>query len=139
VDDDCYGIRLWADDRQLHQILLNTLMNGLEAASEGAGDGGGNGWVSVSARMEEDAGEGLVLTIADSGQGIDPVSLHRVFNPFFTTKETGTGLGLAIVHKLVEGHGGSITAGRHTDGGAMLTIRLPVGAPAYAEQAALQE
>jgi len=132
VDDDCYRAELHVDPRQLQQVLLNVLLNAVEAATDRAGSDGeapgadsGTPWVHLSVRRGARVDEDAVLTITDSGPGIDAESLHRVFNPFFTTKETGTGLGLAIVHQLVEAHGGSITAGRHAGGGAMFTIRLP--------------
>lgn len=126
VSDGCDEVELWADDRQLQQILLNALVNGLEAARQAARDDGVGAWVSLSAELSED-GKEVVLTIADNGPGIDPEILQRIFNPFFTTKESGTGLGLAIVHQLVEAHGGRITAGQCEDGGAEFVIRLPVG------------
>jgi len=69
--------------------------------------------------------EHAVLTIRDNGPGIAPELLDRIFNPFFTTKDTGTGLGLAIVHQIVESLGGSIRAGNRTEGGAVFAIRLP--------------
>jgi signal transduction histidine kinase len=118
-------IELWADPRQLHQILFNTLLNGMEAAGSG-------GWVELSACARQRDGAQAVITIADSGPGIPPEVRERIFNPFFTTKDSGTGLGLAIVHQLVEAHGGSVTVGEHPAGGAIFTIRLPVAEPAEA-------
>lgn len=132
VGGACREIELWADDRQLRQILLNALTNALEAVAEDMSNGGGDAWVSLSAGLSN-GGDEVVVTVADSGPGIEPETLQRIFNPFFTTKDSGTGLGLAIVHQLVEGHGGWITASRHEDGGAVFTIRLPVG---QAERAA---
>ncbi len=139
VEADCRNVELWADARQLQQILMNVLSNALEAAREDAGDGGKGAWVSVAAGLDGEAGEDLVITIADSGPGIDPDLLNRIFNPFFTTRDSGTGLGLAIVHQLVEAHGGSITAGRHAEGGAVFSIRLPLACEQFAQETVLQE
>ncbi len=122
-DEPSCAIGVWADPRQLQQILTNVLTNCIEAITQRPERR--PHWVSVMARTDAEHGDGVEIVIADSGPGIDADALHRVFNPFFTTKDTGTGLGLAIVHQLVEAHGGSITAGRHPDGGAMFTIRLP--------------
>ena len=64
------------------------------------------------------------LQVQDTGPGIPPAILDRIFNPFFTTKDTGTGLGLAIVHRIVEAHDGTITATNAEDGGARFDIRI---------------
>jgi signal transduction histidine kinase len=71
----------------------------------------------------------LVTTIRDTGPGIAPDALTRIFEPFYTTKEVGkgTGLGLAIAYGIVQEHGGLITAANHPDGGAVMTIELPAG------------
>ena len=65
------------------------------------------------------------IVIEDNGAGIAPEQLHRIFNPFFTTKDTGTGLGLAIVHRIIESHGGSIIAGNRKGGGAAFVVLAP--------------
>jgi signal transduction histidine kinase len=67
----------------------------------------------------------LELEIADSGPGLPEDQLARVFDPFFTTKPSGTGLGLSIVHRIVEAHGGRVTAMNCPEGGAAFTIELP--------------
>ena len=64
------------------------------------------------------------LTVEDSGPGIPPEILDRIFNPFFTTRDAGTGLGLAIVHRVVEAHDGSIKVGNRPEGGARFEIRI---------------
>jgi signal transduction histidine kinase len=110
-------MEVYADAGRLERALLNLLLNGAEACAEG-------GWVWVRARR---AGEEAVeIEVADSGAGIAPEAMERIFNPFFTTKETGTGLGLAIVHRIVESHGGSIQAANRPGGGAAIRIRLPL-------------
>ena len=67
----------------------------------------------------------LFLSVADSGGGISDENLARIFDPFFTTKENGTGLGLAIVRKIVEFHGGAITASSRPSEGTRFEIRIP--------------
>ena len=66
-----------------------------------------------------------VLRVADTGPGIDPDAIDRLFNPFFTTRSTGTGLGLAIVHRLVDAHGGSIAVENLPAGGAAFSLTFP--------------
>jgi signal transduction histidine kinase len=62
--------------------------------------------------------------VTDTGPGIPPEVLDRIFNPFFTTKESGTGLGLSIVHRVVEAHDGTITASNIDGGGAKFEVRI---------------
>ncbi|MBN1345976.1 MAG: hypothetical protein JXQ73_25015 [Phycisphaerae bacterium] len=137
IEPNCRQVVLWADPKQLQQIIANVLFNALEAVGQidRSADVNRLEWVAVSAEANDDSDEDVLITVADSGPGIDPEALHRVFNPFFTTKDTGTGLGLAIVHQLVEAHGGSITAGRHHQNGALFTIRLPLRTPVAASAA----
>ncbi len=124
ADEQCRTIALCVDPRHIQQILMNLLLNGIEAAGDG-------GWVEVAARIVEsdETGSDVVLTVGDSGPGVPPDIRERIFNPFFTTRETGTGLGLAIVHQLVEAHGGSVSVGRHPQGGALFMVRLPMRSP----------
>lgn len=139
VDDACYGITMYADRRQLQQILINVLVNSvqastakrLEVVSEAVKSGQTlappEAWVELTACIDVTTGQDVVIKVFDNGKGIPSDHLQRVFNPFFTTRDSGTGLGLAIVHQLVEAHGGAITAGNIEGGGALFTIRLPVG------------
>jgi signal transduction histidine kinase len=108
------------DEHLLGQAVLNLLLNSVEAM-----DHGGRLRVHFARATEQD-GEGrqMKLTIRDSGPGIPPAILDRVFNPFFTTKETGTGLGLAIVHRIVDAHEGTITVTNPPGGGAQFEIRI---------------
>ena len=73
------------------------------------------------------AGDRVVTTVRDTGQGISEEALSRIFEPFYTTKEVGkgTGLGLAIAYGIVQEHGGQILAANHPEGGAMFTVELP--------------
>jgi len=114
VEADC-------DPGRLGQVLLNLMMNGLQAAGAG-------GVVGLSAKTlvsKDDAGGGVRIEVWDSGPGIAAEALDRIFNPFYTTKDTGTGLGLSIVHRIVEAHGGTIRATNRVEGGARFALTLP--------------
>ena len=121
LDDEVTGID--ADAGRLRQLLHNLIRNALEAL-EGQPDGA----IEVSTRLLPDAGGRPVveLAVSDNGPGIDPEALPRVFEPYMTTKTKGTGLGLAIVKKLVEEHGGSVTAANLPERGARVAVRLPL-------------
>ncbi|QNN21458.1 hypothetical protein HED60_03950 [Planctomycetales bacterium ZRK34] len=112
------------DGELVHQALVNLIRNAVQAMEDVAG----NKVLTVAGRRE---GAAAVLSIADTGPGIDEQAIDRIFNPFFTTRHTGTGLGLAIVHRLVDAHGGTIAV--HTPGsksssgqrGAVFTLTFP--------------
>jgi signal transduction histidine kinase len=70
-----------------------------------------------------------VVSVIDTGEGIAPEHLEKLFIPFFTTKREGTGLGLAICRRLVEAHGGEITVQSKRDEGSTFTMRFPLGVP----------
>jgi signal transduction histidine kinase len=109
------------DPNQIQQILINLLINALEATPEG-------GRVQVSARpASEDGRPGVALAVADTGPGIPPDLLPRVFEPFFTTKPPGqgTGLGLAICRDIVREHGGKIGVESRAGAGTTFTVWLP--------------
>jgi signal transduction histidine kinase len=98
------GRAVSADRRLLGRVLLNLVMNAAEAIGEAGIEGG-----RIEIRAER-RGPQVELTIEDNGPGIAQEHLEKMFDPFFTTKHTGTGLGLAIVHRIIEAHGGKITA-----------------------------
>jgi two-component system NtrC family sensor kinase len=77
------------------------------------------------------AGNHVVLEVADTGSGIAPENMDRIWDPFFTTKPpgSGTGLGLSITQRVVSRHGGQITAENRAEGGARFTLELPVMGP----------
>ncbi len=108
------GASVMADFSQLQRAILNVTLNAIEAAGSE-----GNVWISVA---EEGGGTRASIDIADDGPGIDPSILDRVFNPFFTTKDSGTGLGLAIVHGIVEAHGGRVSVETRPGGGALFRL-----------------
>jgi signal transduction histidine kinase len=107
-----------ADPLLVGQAILNLLLNAAEAI-----EGGGKIAVNYAA-VSGDGARQFQLSVRDSGPGISPQILDRIFNPFFTTKETGTGLGLAIVHRIVEAHDGTIIVTNAEGGGAKFEIRV---------------
>jgi signal transduction histidine kinase len=111
---------LCADANQLQQVLINLLVNAIEASPPA-------GRVDVTATEETREGrEGIAIHVSDSGPGVAPELRAAVFQPFFTTKPRGqgTGLGLAICRDIVRDHGGTIEVADHA-GGAMFVVWLP--------------
>src|SRR5258705_2725310 len=112
-----------ADERMLRQAIINLLRNAAEAIPDEQSkrtvyartlserDPGGNSWA--------------VIEIRDTGAGIPPTQLQKIFIPFFTTKTQGHGVGLALAHRVITEHGGILTAANSMEGGALFTIRLP--------------
>ena len=106
------------DRDQIRQVLLNLILNGIQALS-------GGGQLKVYIQHQSD---GFVeIGIVDEGMGIPPEDLERIFNPFFTTKEGGTGLGLSIVSKVVQQHGGHLLCNSKVNQGSTFRVLLPVG------------
>jgi len=101
------------------QVVLNLLLNAAQAMEQG-----GKVFVSYGKPPPGAEARQFHLTVRDTGPGIAPEIMDRIFNPFFTTKDSGTGLGLAIVHRIVEAHEGSIVAGNAQEGGARFEIRV---------------
>ena len=116
VVDEVDAVQLNADSKQVTQILTNLVDNAYQAMPEG-------GSLRIAARAE---GDMAVITVQDSGEGVDQDLVERFFEPFFTTRSDGTGLGLAIVRRLIEGHGGQISIENGPSGGAIVTVRLPI-------------
>jgi nitrogen fixation/metabolism regulation signal transduction histidine kinase len=111
-----------ADMGRVRQILHNLIRNAVEALENTQG---GRIDVQVGA-AEIDTLQMIQIKVEDNGPGFKAGSVNQIFDPYVTTKPKGTGLGLAIVKKLVEEHVGTIRAGNRTDGGAMISIRLPI-------------
>lgn len=110
---------LWVngDAEQLNQVFVNLLLNAIEATPPG-------GLISVSARTQPESGM-VRVSITDTGPGIAPEIMARLFEPFATTRPKGTGLGLPICHRIVTEHKGSITVENLEQGGARLSVDLP--------------
>ena len=109
------------DRTQLHQVVLNLIVNGLDAVAERSAE---DRWVLV--RTAEAEGGGVELTVEDSGKGIAESDLARVFEPFYTTKQEGLGMGLSISRTILQAHGGRIWAERSAGHGAIFYCLLPV-------------
>jgi len=106
-----------ADPDLLHQAFLNILLNAIQAMPAG-------GHLTVSTTLGP-RGRGGEIRFEDNGEGIDPETLKKVFNPFFTTKEKGSGLGLPIVKSIIETHQGAIKIDSAPGEGTTVTISLP--------------
>jgi len=121
-----------SDDERLRAVLVNALANACQAVRRAHGadtaSGGPDGPLVVVSTEAAPSG-GLRIFIRDRGQGIDPILLPRVFEPFVTTRRGGTGLGLAIAKNVVEGLGGTITLRNRPDGGAEVAMSLPSRPP----------
>ena len=111
-----------ADPDSLHSALTNLIINGLQAMD-------GNGGKIVVALSSQDEGQRVRIDVTDTGRGIAAEDISKVFEPYYSTKETGTGLGLAIVKKAVEDHHGTITVKSKIGEGTTFTITLPVSEP----------
>jgi signal transduction histidine kinase len=103
------------DEAQLRSVFLNLLRNSREAMP-------GGGRISVATRT---VGEEIEVEVRDTGGGIPPGDLTRIFEPFYSTKERGTGLGLAFTQQVVEEHGGTIRCESAVGQGTVFTLRLP--------------
>jgi signal transduction histidine kinase len=104
-----------ADREMIQQALVNLLLNAIDTMPDG-------GTLTVTSAASE---QGLELEVGDTGPGLPEDTRRHVFEPFFTTKSGGTGLGLAVVHRIVEAHGGYVTAVNCPEGGAAFTLSLP--------------
>ena len=105
------------DPDQIKQVLLNLYLNAIEAMDKG-------GILSVALNADKNAGM-IRISVSDTGIGIKKEDQARIFDPYFTTKQTGTGLGLAIVHKIIESHGGHIKVESRYTEGTEVTVTLP--------------
>ncbi|WP_025292418.1 sensor histidine kinase [Sphingomonas sanxanigenens] len=109
--------RVLGDRVQLQQVIVNLILNAVQA-------------VGTKGRIElctaPDPHDGVAFTVHDSGPGIAPEYLDRIFQSFFTTKDEGVGIGLAICQSIITAHGGTIGAANHPDGGARFRFVLPV-------------
>ena len=118
------GTIIRADERMLRQALLNLIRNAAEAIPERQSD---RRVEVVSSTETVTAGNKVaVVEIKDTGPGIPPADLQRIFIPFFTTKASGHGVGLALAHRVITQHGGALTASNAKDGGAVFSVRLPL-------------
>ena len=92
------------------------MLNGLQAMPQG-------GTLTLEAKVSDN---NFQISVTDTGSGIPPENLSRIFDPYFTTKSQGSGLGLAISRRIIEAHGGTITAVNGSRGGCRFEISLPI-------------
>jgi signal transduction histidine kinase len=107
------------DPEQLHQVFVNLLLNGVESMPDG-------GVMQIAIEPQSPAPGVCRVVFADSGKGISEAILERLFEPFVTSKEGGTGLGLAISRRIVQQHGGKLSAANREENGAVFTVELPL-------------
>ncbi|MGY2318556.1 ATP-binding protein [Pseudomonas sp. SDO5522_S412] len=115
IDDAAPGATIYADAKQLKQACLNLILNAIDAMP-----GGGRLTLGIHS-----VGGNTVISIGDTGEGIAPDMIERIFTPFVTTKASGTGLGLAKVFSIMESHDGSIECVSETDAGATFSLYIP--------------
>ncbi len=119
------SLKIRSDPQQLKQVFWNIFLNACEAMPKG-------GVICVSTdKLRELNGkdeliDSVIVKVEDNGPGIDPKIITDIFNPFSTTKKDGSGLGLAIVKRIVEGLGGKVSGQNLANGGAVITILLPL-------------
>ena len=111
---------IWGDAGKLQQVLMNLILNARDAMPHG-------GVLTIAATAQ---GNAVVIEVADTGVGIPPDVLHRIYDPFFTTKEVGrgTGLGLAVSYGIVQEHGGHMVVESLPGQGTTFRVKLPVAA-----------
>jgi signal transduction histidine kinase/DNA-binding NarL/FixJ family response regulator len=107
-----------ADRVQLQQVLMNLMLNGIEAMKEESGE------LSVTSTRTEDSE--LLVAVSDSGIGLPDIGPERIFEAFFTTKRDGTGMGLSISRRIIESHGGRLWASANAGRGATFQFTLPM-------------
>jgi two-component system, sensor histidine kinase FlrB len=110
------GVDIAGDRHRLEQVLLNLMLNAIRATPEG-------GSVHL---MGKRIADGVAITVTDTGPGIPPECLGKIFEPGFSTRASSPGLGLAVCRKIVEQHGGTITVGNPPGKGAFFTLYLPI-------------
>jgi signal transduction histidine kinase len=110
------------DRVQLQQVALNLILNAVEAM--GSVEAGAR---ELSIAIEQIDTRGVLVSVRDSGPGIDPEHLERVFDPFYTTKATGVGMGLSICRSIIDAHGGRLWAEANPPRGTVFRFTLPPG------------
>ncbi len=112
---------LWVDPQQIQQVLRNLVSNAVEAMPDG-------GTLEISA-LENPPGSSVTIAVRDSGSGMAPEVLAKLFQPLFTTKARGIGLGLVVVKNLTEANGGSVQVQSEAGKGSLFAVTLPSGNP----------
>jgi signal transduction histidine kinase len=133
--DFCGDSEIFSDANRLSQVFLNILVNAIHSIEAGAAD---KNRIGVTTRREE---RSVVVTISDTGSGIDPEVMQRIFEPFYTTKQRGegSGLGLSISRDIVQSLGGQISVTSAVGEGSSFVIRLPVRAAKFERDEQLRD
>jgi PAS domain S-box-containing protein len=113
--------QVWGDRVQLQQVMLNLIMNAIEAMSEV-----GNRPRTLLISTNESEPGAMLVTVSDSGPGLPSANLERIFDAFYTTKPRGLGMGLSICRSIVEAHGGRLWATANNPYGAIFCMTLPI-------------
>jgi signal transduction histidine kinase len=108
------------DRVQLQQVVLNLVINGLEALAKSK-----EGERELTVSSGRDESNDVIVAVRDTGTGIDPANLDRLFDAFFTTKPDGMGMGLAISRTIIESHGGRLSAAPNSPRGSVFQFALP--------------
>ena len=111
--------RIMGDRVQLQQVLMNLMINGIEAMKDA------DGTRELTIRSQRTQNEEVVVSVTDSGVGLPPQQKEQIFNAFFTTKPHGTGMGLRISRSIIESHGGRLWAADNSPRGASFCFTLP--------------
>jgi PAS domain S-box-containing protein len=117
--------KVMADRVQLQQVLMNLMLNGIDAMQ----DTGAGGELMIKSR-QDDTGQ-LLMSVGDTGVGLEPEQAEQIFSAFFTTKPQGTGMGLPISRSIIESHGGRLWVAAHSGRGATFHFTLPRGVAAH--------
>jgi signal transduction histidine kinase len=113
-----------ADRVQLQQVLMNLMLNGIDAMKEA------NGARELAIKSQRAENDHVLVRVSDTGLGLPPQQADQLFNAFFTTKPHGTGMGLSISRSIVESHGGRLWAANNSPRGASFSFTLPAKAEA---------
>ena len=114
------------DENQVEQILVNLLLNAIQAIE-------GHGTVTVRSYVTSDR-KSVAIDVVDTGCGIPPENMSKIFEPFFSTKPKGTGLGLAVSYGIVQKHGGRIYAFSEPNQGSCFVLEFPIPQETYQEE-----
>ena len=117
LDADLPAIR--ADRVQLQQVVLNLIMNAIDAMTDSEAR-------ELLVSSGQTTPQGVLVSVFDTGSGVDPQNVERVFEPFYTTKNSGMGMGLAICRSILETHGGRLSARANEPHGAIFEFELPI-------------
>ncbi len=113
------------DRVQLQQVLMNLMINGIEATKDA------NGTRELAIKSQRGKNEQVMVSVSDTGMGLPPQQADQIFNAFFTTKPHGIGMGLSISRSIIEAHGGRLWVGDNSPRGASFHFTLPTKVEAH--------